>query len=323
MTTPPAGIVSFNKDASRYAAASNFTVSVHGGPKTGKSHFAFNSERPLYVVYLDTNPNVHTLMLKTSEIHGAEVYHLIITPQKYRDVTVESAQDNLDQIEAFRDWAVANALERKLEGKHGGTFIIDGMVFFKGYCEKAILGESVTLGWRPKSGETTNISTYDYAKSNAAVFEFMSSFVNQPMDAVFVWEGRPIYKDVINTRGKMESKRTDAWRSTRPERIPFGVSAEIEALKVLERLDPSSNQSPLLTVPKLRIILNSENLGLDQMVIPAKTFKDFKRMLLEPTVGDLDELAKAVPAAAVIRANDAGFPLAEVVADMSGDDSDD
>ncbi len=315
----PAGVQTFNKDKSKQAAASNFTVSVHGGPKTGKSHFAFNSKRPLYVVYLDTNPNVHTHMIKSSEKYGDEVYHKIISMGDYADLTEQRAQEILDEIETFRDWAVAQAYERTLNGEHGGTFIVDGMIFFKGYCEKAILGESVTLGWRPKKGDTTNISTYDYAKSNAAIFEFMTSFVNKPLDAIFVWEGRPIYKDVIDTKGKVQSKRTDAWRSTRPDRIPFGVSAEIEMLKALERIDPSSNTSPYITVPKLRIIMNSENLGLDQMVIPAKTFDEFKRFLLEPTVGDLDE---AVPAAAVIRASDSGFPLAEIVADME-DDKDD
>lgn len=323
VTTPlPSGVVAFNADASKRAAASNFTVSIHGGPKMGKSHFAFMSERPLYLVYLDTNPNVHSLLLKSSEVMGDEVYQLIITPKPYKDLSVQDAQGILDQIESFRDWAIQNALSRVLEGKHGGTFVVDGMYYFRGYCEKAILGESVVLGWRPKQGESTNISTYDYAKSNAAVFEFVASFVNKPLDAVFTWEGRPIYKDVIDSRNRVQSKRTDAYRSTRPDRMPHMLSAELEALKTLDRLDPSNNQSPLITTPRLRVVLTSETLGMDQMVIPSKTFAEFKRMMLSPTVGDLDELRNAVPASAVIRANEAGFPTTELAVENGAEDDD-
>ncbi len=326
MTSPPPGVQGFDPSISKQAAASNFTVSVHGGPKAGKSHFAFNSERPLYVVYLDANPNIHQHMLKSSQKYGDEVYYIIISPlngKKYADFTLAEAEEILDKIEQFRDWAVMHALERKLEGKHGGTFIVDGMIYFKGYLEKAILGESVTLGWRPKRGESTDISTFDYAKTNGAIFEFVSSFVNQPLDAIFVWEGRPVYKDVLDGRGRVQSKRTDAWRSTRPDRMPFGLSAEVEALKVLERLNPADNQSPLLTIPKLRIILSADTIGMDQMVIPAKEFADFKRMMLEPTTGDLDELARAVPAAAVLRANDVGMNLTEISQTPVKEDDDD
>ena len=319
----PNGVVAFNAEASRRAAASNFTASIHGGPKMGKSHFAFMSERPLYLVYLDTNPNVHSLLLKTSMVMGDEVYQLIISPRPYKDLSMKDAQDILDQIESFRDWAVQNALSRVLEGKNGGTFVVDGMYYFRGYCEKAILGESVVLGWRPPPGSTSNISTYDYAKSNAAVFEFVASFVNKPLDAVFTWEGRSIYKDQIDSRGRVQSKRTDAYRSTRPDRMPHMLSVEVEALKTLERLDPSNNQSPLITTPKLRVILSSESIGMDQMVIPSKTFAELKRMMLNPTLGDIDEIKAAVPASAVVRANEAGFPTTEVVTPSAEEDDDD
>lgn len=327
----PSFVQAYSLEAAKQAAATNFTAAVHGGPKVGKSHFVFRAERPLFVVYLDTNPNVHTHLIKSSAelkdpknldlgTFGDEIYQLIISPRPYKELTVADAEKILDQIEEFRDWAVQTAYERKAEGRPGGTFVVDGMLYFKGYCEKAILGESVTLGWRPKRGESTEISTYDYAKSNAAVFEFVSSFVNKPIDAAFTWEGREIYKDVIDSRGKVQNKKTDAWRSTRPTRMPFMLSAEVEALKVLERANPADNKSPLITLPKLRIITNAEGLNLDQMVIPATTFYGLKRLLLEPTIGDLEVARLAVPASAVLRANDAGFALAEAVSEAGADD---
>jgi len=317
MSEMPKGVSVFTPEASKRMAASNFVVSVHGAPKAGKSHFAFRSVRPLYLVYLDTNPAVHTHLLKSSEVYGDEVYQLIIAPVAYDKLTQDRAKEILDQIEEFAEWAKASAIERGINGQPGGTFVIDGMTIFKGYCEKAILGESVTLGFRPKQGEHSGISTYDYAKSNAAVFEFVAGFAGAQLDACFVWEGRPIYKDVVNSRGKVESKRTDSWKSTRPERMPYAINAEVEMLMALERIDPANNQSPLISVPKLRVVLNSENIGLNNMVIPAKDFQGFKQLLLDPVVGSVTEL-QAIPAAAVIRANEAGFPLVEV--DLSDDD---
>lgn len=318
---PPSFVSPLVVEVAKVLAAQNFIVNVSGGPKTGKSHFAFRSKRPLYLVYLDTNPNVYTHLLKSSALMGEEVYHLIIKAPEYKDLTEQGAKDILDQIEEFATWAKANARARVQQGLYGGTFVVDGMTFFKGYCEKAILGESVTLGFRPKKGETSGISTYDYAKSNGAVFEFISGFVGEALDACFVWEGRPVYKDVINSSGRTESKRTDAWKSTRPDRIPYAVNAEVEMLKALERMDPTNNQSPLLSVPKLRIVMNSENLGLDNMVIPAKTFDEFKEMLLVPTVG-AEVMKQALPTAAIIRANDAGFPTTELVMDSDSDAGD-
>ena len=285
MTDLPPGVEVFDADKSKEAAARNFIVIVYGGYKTGKTDFWNNSDRPLYVTYLDTNPNLETHLLKSSPNYGEEIYKLVLRPMPYEDLTEAIAEDYLNRIESFADWAKQNARERAARGEYGGLFVLDGGTYLKGYLEKFHLGESATLGYRAKRGERSGISTFDYVKPNGAFFDFVAGFTGEPLDLVIVFEGRPVWaKQADGTNVK-----TDKWRSTRPDRIPYAVNAEIETLKILERANPADNKSPLLSKFAIRTVYNSENPALDHVVIPADNhsmgFKAFKALLLADSVG--------------------------------------
>lgn len=298
-----AGVAAYDAQTSKANAAKNFLVLAYGAPKAGKTHFAMQSQRPLYVAYLDTNPNLDTHLLKSSTEWGEEIFKLVMKPMKYEDLTQTEAQNRIQQIEAFAASAKAYAKERRAQGLYGGTFVLDGGTYLKGYYEKAELGESSTLGYRAKKGERGGPSTFDYAKSNAMLFDFIAGFANEDLDFVAIFEGRPVYTKGVDARGQEVSNKTDKWRSTRPDRVPYAVNAEIELMKVLERQDPTNNQSALISTPKLRVVLNSENYAFDHMVLPAMGFQRFKEMLLAETVGEL----VMVHESEVIRANDAGL----------------
>lgn len=297
------GAEAYDEHVSKANAAKNFIVLAYGAPKAGKTHFAMQSQRPLYVAYLDTNPNLETHLLKSAPEWGDEIYKLVLKPMNYDDLTEAEAVGRITKLEEFAAEAKRYAKERRAQGLHGGTFILDGALYLKGYFEKALLGESATLGYRAKRGERGGPSTFDYAKSNAALFDFVSGFANEDLDFIAIFEGRPIYSKGLDARGNEISTKTDKWRSTRPDRIPFAVNAEIELLKTLERQDPSNNQSPLMSTPKLRVVLNSENYMFDHMVFPAMGFQRFKEMMLAPVVGDVVMQHESE----VIRANDSGL----------------
>lgn len=275
----------FDRAKSQESAARNFIVLVYGGYKTGKTDFWNNSDRPLYVTYLDTNPNLETHLLKSSEGYGDEVYKLVLRPMPYEELTEEIAEEYLNKIDAFAEWAKQNARERAAQGQYGGLFVLDGGTYMKGYLEKYHLGESATLGYRAKRGERSGISTFDYVKPNGAFFDFVAGFTGEPIDLVIVFEGRPVW---VKTADGSNTK-TDKWRSTRPDRIPYAVNAEIETLKILERANPADNKSPMLSKFAIRTVYNSENPMLDHVVLPADNhsmgFKAYKNLLLAESVG--------------------------------------
>lgn len=240
MTERPTWVQRFDAQEAKINAARNFVVTAFGGPKKGKTRFALESQRPLYLVYMDTNPTLDQMLLRSNVEWGDEVYFITFPPMNYEDLTQAEATSRVNKVAEFAEWAKANARERVAQGKNGGTFVLDGATYYKGYQEKAILGESATLGYRAKKGEHGGPSTFDYAKSNAAVFDFIAGFARQPLDAVFLFEGRPVYQKGLDASGRETSTRTSQWRSTRPERVPFAVNAEVELLTTLERIDPAT-----------------------------------------------------------------------------------
>ena len=301
----PPGVVPFDVAESQKLAAHNFITVVFGGYKTGKTHFWNQSVRPLYVVYLDTNPNLDSHLLK-SRGFGDEVYILRIPPIPYKDLTEEIAKSYLDKIEKFAEWAKENARKNVAEGKPGGTFVVDGATYLKGYLEKFYLTESPTLGYRPAAGSRAAYSTYDFVKPNSAIFEFVSGFTQQSLDAIFVFEGRQIWRNELDSKGVAKSVKTDAWKSTRPDRLPFAVNAEIETMKVVERANPSDNKSPLISRMKMRVVYNSENPAFDHMVFDALGHQQFKEMMLSEAVGT-EALKDAKHISEVTRANSSGL----------------
>ncbi len=51
--TLPPGVKAFDETEARERAAQNIIMTLFGDSKTGKTHFAMRSARPLYIVYLD------------------------------------------------------------------------------------------------------------------------------------------------------------------------------------------------------------------------------------------------------------------------------
>ena len=306
-------------------ASRNIITSVYGAWKTGKSHFAYHSRRPLYVAYLDTNPGLDGHLIKSGKVYPGDVEVLRIPPIAYRDLTQEDAVARTTAVEQFAAKARFQAADRVARGEFGGTFVLDGAIMMKGYYEKGELGESATLGYRAAKGQRGGPSTFDYAKSNALFFDFVAGFVGWPIDVVMTWEGRRVYMDVWE-EGKKSSKATDKFKSSQPERMPYAINASVETLKIMEKIDPADPNSPTIATPRIRVAWTSETLAFDNMVLPVETFQEFKELLLADTV-PVEVLRGLKSAADVIVANEAGLlvggaPEVRAVEAGSGDDAD-
>lgn len=317
MTDLPPGVEAFDPATSRTKATTNVVCAVFGAPKTGKTYFALHSPRPAYVAYLDPNTNLDFHLLnaaedidpETEEPYGNDVYKQQVVPmlgKPYSAFTQADADKIITDLEAFADWARMRAAEEVEAGRPGGTFILDGGVFLKGYYEKQILGESVTLGYRPKPGERSGISTYDYAKSNAALFEFMTQFMLAPMDMIMVWEGRRIWQSGFDqTTGKKSSNPTDKFRATWPDRMPYGMSTAVETMKIVEPVVVNNETVGSTTRAVVRNVWSAFSMELDNQVLPIESFSELRQVLL----GDVLDAMKddVVDGESVIRANSEGF----------------
>jgi len=300
----------FDLDAALREAVSNFVLSIYGAPKTGKTTLALTGQRPLHVVYLDTNPGIMEAMVASAKKYGTDgLTHSVHRPLQYSALTQEEAQRRIASIEADAHKFLADAEARYAKGEPGGTFVVDGGTMLKGYYEKALLGQSATLGWRASKGERGGPSTFDYAQSNQALFDFIAQFNGAKCDAVFVFEGRRVYKEVFED-GRKVSKATDKYRSSRPDRLPFALSAEIETLKVMERVDPSNAESALITTPSVRVAYSGSTIAFDNTVLPVSAFDGSLMGLKQLLMGDTipDAVFKQMKSGnSVVRANDAGL----------------
>jgi hypothetical protein len=297
----------FTKESGVARASRNIIVSVYGSWKTGKTHFATRSMRPLYIAYLDTNPGLDGHLLRSDKQFPGDVQVLRIPPVAYRDLTQEDALERVAAVHKFAAQARIEAQERVSRGEYGGTFVLDGAIMLKGYYEKSELGESATLGYRAARGQRGGPSTFDYAKSNALMFDFIAGFVGWPIDVVLTWEGRRVYQDFWED-GKKVSKATEKFKSSQPERLPYAINASIETLKIMEKLDQNDPASPTIALPRIRVAWSSETLAFDNMVVPVETFQEFKELLLADTV-PLEVLKGLRNADQVVRANEAGILL--------------
>lgn len=305
MTSLPPGVSAYDEAVEKEKAAENFVALVFGGPKTGKTHWALRSAQPLHLAYLDTNPGLPGHLLRLAKEVGDNIDTHVWKVPPYSKLSEEVAQAEVKRVEDYAEWCISEAYKAKAAGKPGGTFMFDGALMLKGLYEKLLLGESVTLGYRPGKGGRS-FRNVEYAKPNAALFELVSRFAGVPMDAIFIFEGRSIYKDTWED-GKKTSTMTDKWRSSRPARIPYAVNTEIECLMAMERANPADNTSPLLAKPKIRIVYNSEQLILTNLVLDAKGYSNLKSMMLTPVLGK-DALEGAQAASTVMRANTEEIP---------------
>lgn len=273
MTSLPPGVERFDKTIAQQMAARNIIMSLYGDSKSGKTHFAVRCGRPLYIAYLDPNSALDYHLLKAEQDgYVGDIFKCVVPPVSYDQLTGPKAHEIVGKVDAFAAWARREAKAREDKGEPGGTFVVDGMTMFKGYVEKDILGESATLGWRATKGERGGPSTFDYAKSNGALRDFVSGFMGSSCDVVLVWEGRPEYANGEPIPGK--------FHSTMPTQVPFAVTVEAEVFVELEPIIENSVRTGSKPVPKVRVARNTYGLELRDRAFPAKGFDGLKRLLL-------------------------------------------
>ena len=257
----------------------NIILDVSGAPKTGKSHFAAHAARPLYIVYSDPNTNLDAILLKADDdlkeagLATEPVFRLVMEPVPYEDLTRDEAVDRMAKAQQFAAWA-------RQQGK-GGTFIVDGGTYLKGYFEKAILGESATLGFRAAKGQK-GPSPIEYAKSNTALKDFVSGFVGSDLDVILTWEGKEIWKENW-ADGRMKREPTGKFKTGSPPSLGFVTSAYIETVMVLEpqfRLEEGVKvPSGTKVAHRIRIGPNGYNPALYDMLLPVENPDELKSLL--------------------------------------------
>ena len=273
----------FDHETAVENANRNLIVTVYGDSKSGKTHFAVRCERPLYMIYLDPLPSLDFALLKAeAEGYTGDVYKLVIPPmakkvgdawvgQDYEHFSKADAERIVDEVKQAADHARASAAVDTLAGRPGGTLVVDGMSMFKGYLEKAVLGESASLGWRAERGERGGPSRFDYAKSNAAMRDFVMQFSGSKLDVVLVWEASRVY---------VGGEPTNRFKSTRPDRLPYCISAEVETVKVKEPVVRNNETVGTRVVPHLRIGWNTYDPALEDRLMLARGFDGLKRLFL-------------------------------------------
>lgn len=276
----PPGIDQF--DAALADPTGNIILDVSGAPKTGKSHFAAHAKRPLYIVYADPNTNLDAVLLKAKAdlenmdppMETEPVFTKRIMPRAYAEWTQDDAIAVLAEVQGFGVWA-------RKQGK-GGTFIVDGALYLKGYFEKAILGESATLGFRAEKGQK-GPAPIQYAQSNTALKDFVSGFVDSDLDVILTWEGREIWKENWEN-GKKQREPTGKYKTSSPASVGFVTSAYIETVMVLTPQTRTDEAG--LTVPagtkvehRIRIGPNGYNPALYDLLVPVTGPEQLKQLL--------------------------------------------
>lgn len=206
---------------------------LYGAPKTGKSHNAYRASNPRYIVYLDPNDNLNMHLTRaaadgfpvTDEEGNPTVFIKRYLPMPYELLTRDEATRRTKEIESFAMWA-------RSQGK-GGTFIVDGSTMLKGLYEKAEVGESPTLGFRPSRGKSAP-NTKEYQKSNTALRNFVQGFVGSGVDLVMTWEGRAIWKTYDDGKGGTVDKKTSEYAATMPDGLGFAMGMMIETFMAIE-----------------------------------------------------------------------------------------
>lgn len=263
--------------------ADNLILSVSGGPKTGKTFLATHVNRPVYYLMLDPHDNLRRAFDHANDSgYTGPVYIKRIRPLPYSQLTEAKAEGFLKEIEDFAAWARQSAREARAKGEPTGTFVLDGGKRFKGYVERAKLGESITLGWRPSKGGTS-ISRYDYAEANTYIVDFLAGFLSSPLDVIITFEGARKY---------VGSDRTEEFRSGAPDGIGYVTHAEVVTQMDKEPIVVNQKVVGYTSVPKMRIVYNDAAPFLNDRVMKSQSFNELKALfgIEDPVVaeGQLD-----------------------------------
>lgn len=265
MSSPPPGVETFTGDEEQ---SDQLVIAVSGGPKTGKSTLATNVQRPLYVCFLDPHDNLDRLLRESAAQYPGPVHVKRIRPMRYTALTEDKAQKILDEIEEFAAWARTEARTAKANGEPTGTFVLDGGKRFKGYIEKAKLGESITLGWRPAKGGGS-ISRYEYAEANTYIIDFLAAFLGNPLDVVITFEGQRKY---------IGNDRTEDWRSGVPDGIGYVAHAEVVTFIEKTPIVVESKVVGQTNNPKLRIVYNDAMPAFNDRAFKGQTLDGLKEL---------------------------------------------
>lgn len=242
-------------------------VDLTGGPKTGKTHWAVHSPRPLYIVSFDPNPNLDDMLVKAEQDGlGGDVLKKVVPPVPLETLDRVKAAKIIKETKEFATWAA--------EQGNGGTFVVDGAAYLKGYFEFAILGLSSTLGSRADSGSKTGVSTFDYAKSNGAIKDFLAVLAQGGMDIVMCWEGKEKW---------VNGEPIGIYRSSSPKQTGFVSTVFVETTPVFEpvwKTEKGVKTKVGSTVKhRLRIGPNSYNLALQDKEMPIAGLQQLKDIL--------------------------------------------
>lgn len=280
----------FDPAESTAAARRNVVASIFGRYGTGKTHLVLRCARPLFVVTLDLKDTLDQHLLATAEEFPGPVEYVKLPPIRYSLLTVEAAQRRVDAV-----WDLADKARRVAREADGGTFVIDGGKILKGYIEKAELGESATLGYRPDKGGR-GILPIEYGRTNELLRQLIASFVGSPMDFAITFEGRRVYLDTRDEQGKPKSVRTERFNTTAPDNLGYVIKAEVETLMTLEDVVVENKVVGKRAVPKVRIGWNAYDPMLIERTMPAKTFAQLKALFLAkvPAEEVLDPFGTAV-----------------------------
>lgn len=274
----PPGVEAYDRVEGAQRVWSNIVVSAYGATKRGKTHFGVRADSPRYVCWADPNDTLdyHLLKAEADGYSTDDTFVQRIPPIALRDLTRENAQANVDAIEQFAKWAVQDSARRVAAGEPGGTFILDGATMFKGYLEKAMLGESQTLGWRAEKGQRGGPSRFDAKLPNYRIRDFFAMFGQTGLDALLIWEGRQHWEG---------DNPTDRYNSTMPGAADFAVNAIVEL--VLVKKDRTGTVNGVTKVigteveHRVRIGYNSFDSGLNDVTLPLPDgFKGLKELLL-------------------------------------------
>ena len=259
---------------------SQLILGVSGGPKSGKTFLATHVPRPLYYVMMDPHDNLNRAIRHANETgkYPGPVHIKRIPPMPYKSLTEDKAQKILDEIEDFAAWARTEARIAKAAGEPTGTFVLDGAKRFKGYIEKAKLGESITLGWRPTKGGNS-ISRFEYAEANTYIVDFLSGFLGNPLDVVISFEGARKYNG---------NDRTEEFRSGSPDGIGYVVHAEVLTLMDKEPIIENQKITGYRSVPKIQILYNDAAPYLNGRVMKGQTLTELKALfgIEDPTLAE-------------------------------------
>ena len=266
----PQGVSCFEPDRDAFH---QIIMMVYGPSKTGKSHLVLRAPRPLYLVYMDPNPAKNELLTKAQAELPGEVFHISHAPIDEELLTKDVAEKRLKAIEQFAQWA-------KSEGK-GGTFVVDGAYNLLGYMQKAEVGASPILGFRPKPGEKAPRQV-QYGAASSRFRDFISSLALADFDVIMTWEAREVYKTKYDRMGnETGSERTGKFRSTWPKNIEYSVTAMLETM-----LSMDGDK----TAFKFQIGPNAHEASLVGRTLKACSFAELKQLLMLETKGALDLL---------------------------------